>query len=487
MPRAKILSLLILLAWCGPVFGQESVLRGSDDPSLRPLGDSSRSDTGDGEETAIDGGDAETRTAARRGLSLPLSRPVSTPSGSPTSTPLSTPEGRPALEEKAEIARRRRTGGEEEAGTFFSPSGIAFGSFRLYPSLGLYGGYTTAAGSAGSSKPSWLYRIAPELAVRSNWSRHELELTLRGTYDGLLAKGVPDDPSLEGALRGRYDLSRRTDIELKGGYKYSLEALTSAEVPAGSSRSAEIHTLTGGVAVTHRPGKLGVTVGVDAERNRYVGGDYGNGDRDNIAVSGRLRLTYFGGGILKPFVEGAGIARLYDRKVDSNGNRRDALGYGLRTGLVVDMGPKLTGEIAAGYRAEYLDDKALGSLEGFVFNAGLTWSPQRRTTVTFNADTSFNASSLAGSPGSIGYSATLGLRRSLRRNLEINGGLGLAYTTYSGLAREDLTTTATVGLTWALNPNLAFSAVYEFENLRSTNGASDYLDNTFRLGLVMRR
>src|SRR6185312_8050746 len=99
----------------------------------------------------------------------------------------------------------------------FAPTGIRAGAFTFYPAVELTGGFDTNPTHVQGGKDSFLFMVAPELQVRSDWERHALNADIKGSYltysrdfssppaecscgTGVVASGVPnslDRPSLD--------------------------------------------------------------------------------------------------------------------------------------------------------------------------------------------------------------------------------------------------------------------------------------------------
>jgi hypothetical protein len=90
------------------------------------------------------------------------------------------------------------------------------GAFTLFPAVELIGGYDTNPAHAPAGGGASLYTVAPELQVRSNWSRHELKADLRGSYTGYSPEARPtlSRPNFNGKVDGRIDVTRDTRIDL---------------------------------------------------------------------------------------------------------------------------------------------------------------------------------------------------------------------------------------------------------------------------------
>lgn len=375
----------------------------------------------------------------------------------------------------------------------YEPLGIRAGSFLLLPSLEVTGGASDNIDSTTKGKAGGFYRIAPEVILRSNWSRHQLESTLKGSYKGYPWSDTADDPNLTTTTTVRLDLRDSTTLDLEGGYTLDRESSSSADVAPGTETTALVHQLRGAAGLTQQFGRLGVTGKGSIDRTFYTGGTRVGGGaldsetRNNSLLTASLRTSYEVSPAFKPFVEGALLERVYDEARDASGYRRDSSGYEAKVGAVIDLGAKLHAEGALGWHYEELRDSRFDPLEGLIAEASLVWSPSRLTTVTLSGETAFEPTTLVDSSGSTQYSGDIKIAHSLRRNLEVDAGLGLALRTYQGSGDEDVTMTGTAGLAWSLNRNLALTARYSYENLQSNRPGADYSANSIEVGLRMRR
>ena len=375
----------------------------------------------------------------------------------------------------------------------YEPLGIRAGSFLLLPSLEVTGGASDNIDSTNKGKAGGFYRIAPEVILRSNWSRHQLESTLKGSYKGYPWSDTADDPNLSTTTTVRIDVRDKTTIDLEGGYTLDRESSSSVDVAPGTETTALVHQLRGAAGLTQEFGRLAVTGKGSIDRTFYTGGTATGGgtldseSRNNSLLTASLRTSYEVTPAFKPFVEGALLERVYDQKQDALGYRRDSTGYELKAGAVIDLGAKIHAEGALGWHYEELRDNRFDPLEGLIAEASLVWSPSRLTTVTLSGETAFEPTTLLNSSGSTQYSGNLKVAYSLRRNLEVDVGLGVALRNYQGSVDEDVTTTGTAGLAWSLNRNVALTARYSYENLQTNRAGADYSANSIEVGLRMRR
>ncbi len=368
--------------------------------------------------------------------------------------------------------------------TFDAADGIRLGSFTLTPQVTFATGWTdnTTGSSAGGS--GGFYRISPDVSVVSGWSRHQFDASLRGSYIGYPENSDDNDGSVTAAANLRLDISAATRADTGLSYSYSREEDGSAESSSGTDH---IQVLSGSLGATREIGMVAATVSLGADRSVYTSDDNSQSGRDNTLYSANLRLSGNTGSVYSPFVESALLLRRYDETCsDVLCEKRDANGYELRGGVSIASGPKLSGEVGAGWRIEDIEDERLENLSGLVVRGSLVWSPSRLTTVTAGAGTSFEATDIDGASGSIIYSADLRLSHAFSDRLVGETGMGYSFRTYEGVSIEENTLSGFGGLTFALTQNLALTTNYTHRRFDSSQEGSDYSENAIEAGLRFR-
>lgn len=479
MARAACLLMLALLwpgaAWAQDAAGVDFVLRGTEEPLAEDLGPS------EGPTPAPPG--PLPPIGAESDIRPPLAGPDGTASIGPA---LPGPRGPQAV-----TAVPRRLPREEDADPFAAP-GIRLGSFVLRPAIDIG---VTASDNIHLSRPKQKavgVLVAPDVDLRSQWDRHEVAFELRGTAI------FYDDDSLDNldgraALTGRYDLSERTSVDAAVGVLRGSEDFTDPDLPAGAAERPAFHELEAELGAAHRLGRFGFGLRGRVERTGYEdvalvsGGTAGLDDRNSVEASLRLRGSYRISPALEPFVEVAAGQVRYDRARDRGGFARSSEWRELIGGVVVDLGPKLSGEIAAGYRSETFDDLRLEDLDGIVASAALLWSPRRLTNVRLELATNASGSTLSGVTGSLIHSATLAVERRMRHDLSLEAGLLFARETFVGLDRTDDTIAGYTELAYDLNRNLALVGRYEYERLDSTAAGDPVAENIVSVRVRLKR
>src|SRR5690606_25928844 len=107
---------------------------------------------------------------------------------------------------------RKRVDEEDPVG----PVGVYVGSFLYKPAVELSGGYNSNPGQRQIPKGSTFEKVAPELSIKSDWSRHELSADLRGSYIWYNDNNLDNlnQPNLDLKGKARLDITKQTKAEL---------------------------------------------------------------------------------------------------------------------------------------------------------------------------------------------------------------------------------------------------------------------------------
>jgi hypothetical protein len=384
---------------------------------------------------------------------------------------------------------KRRDRGEADA---FAATGIRLGTFILRPSIELGISVTDNAEGTPDKQAAIGAVIAPELTIGSETERAELAAELRGVAI-LYGEQEFDEREGEALLRGRYELTDETALNATARYHFELERFTDPDTPAAAVERPPVHELDAALGVTQRFGRAAFALAGTVEREVHEdvelsgGGTASRKELDNTEYGLRLRGSFDVSRAFTPFVEAAGGQREFDQEVDDNGFERSSVWGELRGGLIFDLGPKLNGEVALGYRHEDLDDEALDDLDAVVARAAVLWSPRRLTEVRFDLSTETQPTSIPDAAGSVLYSGDLTISRQMTSRLRVEAGAGLDYENFVGVDRRDVTYSADVGFSYAFNRVTSLIARYVHERLDSTEPDTDSNTNTVTLRLRLQR
>jgi hypothetical protein len=381
---------------------------------------------------------------------------------------------------------RRRTATEQDA---FAPLGLRTGAFLVLPSVEVIGGYDTNPARTPNGRPSSFVTVAPELLARSDWTRHEVTASLRGSYTAYDKTPELNRPSFDGKITGRLDVTRNTALIGEGILIVGTDNPGSPNVQAGLTRFPIYTTLGATFGLTQRFNRVEVTAKGTVERTEYQESKFtdgttgSNADRDYNRFGGTLRTSYDLLPGLKPFVEVAADTRQHDLEFDRFGLRRDSDGWSVKGGSTFDISRTLTGEASIGWINRKYKDASLQELNGFLFDASLIYSMSALTKVKLTAQTVAAETTVPGTAGVLTRNAGIELEHSFRRWLVGAVRFNYGLDDYVGSTRKDDRYSIGGSIAYKLNRWAQAKAEIRQEWLRSTVTGVDYDATVFMLGM----
>jgi hypothetical protein len=394
----------------------------------------------------------------------------------------------------------------------YAPLGVEAGGLRLYPYLDAEGGYDSNPNRVNKpSRGSKLVHGEAGTRIQSEWSRHALSGSLRmGYYNFPDVKGA-NRPEGRGALDGRIDVTRDTQIDVGGAFSIdtirtgSPELTFNAPTTAVAKSRPTTWSLGGYLGATQRFNRLEVSLRGTIERTETGDVAYSDGTTQRLSlnnyttIGGKSRISYEASPSFKPFVEATLDKRVYDSARDVNGFARTSTGGAVRAGASIDILNELRGEVAGGYAERHYEDWRLAPLRGPSIDAALIWDASPLTTITLRGGTSLGETTIANASGVKTRKIEAEISHALLRNLILTGNVGYSIGSYQGENMAPVSTlqpsqglnqrrlTAGVRATYNLTRTIALRASYQHERLKSTAQNADYTANVFLVGLRLQR
>ncbi|MCW5694348.1 MAG: outer membrane beta-barrel protein [Pseudolabrys sp.] len=383
----------------------------------------------------------------------------------------------------------------EEDDDPYAQLGVHAGGFTLYPAVELIGGYDSNPGQSANAKGASLYSVQPELRARSNWSRHELNADLRGSYTGYSPDSEPtlSRPNVNGKIDGRVDVTRDTRLDLGGRVVVGTDNPGSPNLQADLAK-LPIYTTFGGTAgVGHKFNRFDLSVKGDVERTSYQDSKFTDGttasneDRNYDQYGVKLRGGYELSPGVTPYVEGGVDTRKHDLATDSSGFQRNSKGWTVLVGSTFEMSRLLTGETGIGYTQRTYDDPRLDKLGGVVGNASLIWTVDALNTVKFTAESGVQESTVAGVSGVLSRDIKVQYDHAFRRWLIGTAKAGYGNDNYKGSDRDDDRYMVALGLTYKLSRWAQVRGEFRQDWLRSNFSGNNFTESTFLVGLRLQQ
>ncbi|CAN1536168.1 Putative beta-barrel porin 2 [Rhabdaerophilaceae bacterium] len=371
----------------------------------------------------------------------------------------------------------------------YAPVGIEMGTILLRPAIEASAGYdSNAARSSTSRRGSAVYRVETELKAASNWTSHQLDIDLRGSFTGYNRVDNANRPDGDARIALRLDAARDLTIESEFRSRIDTESATSVNVPAGTTGRTPYYTNSAALAATQRIGNASFNARGTLERVNYgdietAGLTTSQASRNLTNIGLRLRAGYEVTGGITPFIEAGLDRRTYDDRLDQSGFARSSTGSTVRAGSTFEFARTLTGEAALGYTVRNYEDGRLARLKAPTADASLTWSVSPLTTLAVRAQTDVNETTLANAPGAIAYRGSLILTHAFLRNLTGTMTLTMSETDYQKINRKETQLTAGARLEYKFNRLMALRGSYTYENYKVNVPGSNYHAHTFLMGM----
>jgi hypothetical protein len=423
-------------------------------------------------------------TLTRGEIRPPLVEPVTLPTREPVALlpadpmPLGTFEFEPAPEEESP----------------YSPLGLRVGTLTLFSTVTQSAGYdTNPARVANPGHGDAFSRTEGEFRLESDWSRHLMTASLRGSYDAYRRDRHQNRPVVDASAQLHLDITRGTRFTLDSGFDLVTEAGGSPELPQAIVGRPLVMGYHGSANITQYINRTQVRLLGLVGRTQYEPARLRDGsilsrrERDLTRLEATLRTSYDAQPGLLPFLELALDRRNYDRRVSPDGLRRSSRGLTGRFGTTFELTRTLTGEASVGYQTRRYDDANLRPLDGIIGDAALEWSLSPVTTLGLSGASRIGETTVAGASGTRLQRIAGEIQHDLRRQLTINGGLAFERTVYGGTGQHARSFIGSAGLAYSFSRALALTADFRHERTWSTRRDDAYAANVYLVGLRFQR
>ncbi|MBL8584320.1 MAG: outer membrane beta-barrel protein [Rhizobiaceae bacterium] len=375
----------------------------------------------------------------------------------------------------------------------YAPVGLRLGSFDVFPSMETGLTATSNADFSSTGTSALVSETTLRLRAISDWSRNEARLNAFGTFQRSISGQELKETDLGVDAAADYQIG--TDMVARASLAYlnRPESAASPVIIEDTVSQPTHQTFTGTAGVEKLYGKARFGLNGEIVHDTYGDADLAGGgtvsqaDRDATLYAVTLRGGYEVSAVMTPFLEGELGRLVYDENPDSAGYDRSGNRYAIRGGLAFDRGEKLTGEFAAGYVEERLDDERLAPISGPSLQANVNWSPERGTNVNLFGGSYVEGTTTPGESGSILYLARLMAERQIRENLTGQAILGVGYRNYAGMDDHDWLFNAEANTTWWLNRYLGVNGRVQYESVDSTIPGHSTETTSVFLGLKLQR
>lgn len=388
---------------------------------------------------------------------------------------------------------------KERQASEFARQGIHVSSFILSPKLDVDNQYDTNIYKQDESLnpvDSYIAHFRPGLNVRSDWSRHALNLRFDTDITEYATQGDQNNyQDLFTRLEGRLDVLR--DSHLDAGFTYNSlhEDRGSPDQIAGRAPTF-FDTKAIDAFYTHKLNRVSVKAGLDTIRYDFqnvstsLNSVLAMKTRDHWEYAPSIRLGYEIQPEYEAYVKFVYKKADYDNLVSASGAgatyNRNSSGYNALGGLAFELTSLVTGDLSVGYLQRSYVDPRLSNISGINGFVNLKWRPTLLTTVTGKLAHDINETTQAGVAGVLATGINLGVEHELLRNVILSAGGNFANNDYQGFVapnrenRNDKIYGGNVAAKYLLNRNLSAALSYTYQN-RDVN----YLFSNYEVNQVM--
>lgn len=376
----------------------------------------------------------------------------------------------------------------------FDAHGIRLGSFVLLPEAEIGGLYNSNVFRSSQARSDVAFDVRPSARLVSNWHQHAIEFRAVGSFSQFNEFTTENDRAYTLEARGRYDLSRRINVETLVSRDAAQESRSSINAPASAADRANITTDRFAAALNHRFNRLSLQLrGSVAEVNydsvAAIGGAViSNNDRDVRTTEEAMRASWEFKPTLFGFVEAGLNQRTYKVASLSDGIPRDSTGERYRVGVSFgNYGQKLRGEISTGYGRQAPDDARLREITGILLDANLAYRYSALTSFLLTAKSDVTESTLANSAGAFSHQAGIEARHAFHRYLIGTAGLTYTMQDYEGVSLQEHEWKSALGLEYYVNREVTLFGKYQHTAFDSTDKARNYNADEMRVGVRIRQ
>jgi hypothetical protein len=281
-------------------------------------------------------------------------------------------------------------------------------------------------------------------------------------------------------LTGRLDV---TDVDSLSGFaSYSREAQDRSDPDdAGQRKVSLFDRYVAQTRYGHQFTRFAVRVDARLQRLDYVYGFDDDRDRNDFRIG--PRFSYAISPSLSAFIEGSYLDRRYDSAVDVNGIDRNSQTYEALAGFAFDLGPVMTGEIAAGAFHTEFDDPNFDAITEPAIEGSLQWNVTELTTVRGRVAREASVTTQPGTSEKVVSHASLRVDHEVLRNVVLGAQIDFRNEDFQGDDRVDNRLDVQVGASYLVNRNASVSLGYQHRNRMSNEETEDFSENIIRLGV----
>ncbi len=371
----------------------------------------------------------------------------------------------------------------------YDAKGLPMGAFRLKPALDVsVNSDDNVFDTETDTVDDIYYAIRPSFDLASQWSRHKLDVHGSLTRYQYTNEDTENRTDWNVGADGRLDVLRGTYIDAGASYLSQHEPRYSPDEPGNASEPTPYTQFHASAAITHKPNRFGVQVGVNYDRfdfdsvSLFGGGRVSNDDRDERQYEAFAKVSYDVMPDTSVYLRGAYDDEQYDQDIDRFGFDRDSKRWRADFGTEFMVTHTIKGEVFAGYINERFKPP-LADVSTFDYGANLDWYATELMTFHLRVARLLNDTIIDGASTSDDQTASLGLDWEVLRNVLVHANGSFTRSRFAGTDRRDDLWMAGLSVDYLINEYMSANAGYRFTTRHSNAAGEDFDDNQFHAGL----
>ncbi|MGQ0580723.1 MAG: outer membrane beta-barrel protein [Reyranella sp.] len=380
--------------------------------------------------------------------------------------------------------------------------GIAMGSFTLFPSLEIVGGYDSNVFATSAPTTSSMFTVVkPQVELKSEWLNHSLRVLASGGFGFYVSAPTQNYQNYSLVADGKFEIRDDFYVVAKIGAMRATEALGTPNV-AFAQAPTVVDSVPVEISLYQKFNRFFYQLTAGAVRYWFY--DFSTitatglpgVSRDRTDYSETIRLGYEIYDGTSVFIAPGLQQSVYQQVINAAGQQRDSQGWIFPVGVSTRLGPKSQLEGYVGYQTQtYLAD---GTQTGaFTFGLSGSWNGYEPLTLRPSFLRGINQSALVNYQNYISTTLGLDFLYDLHGPWQAVGGTSINtadYTPATGVAnvapRTDYFFKGSIGLMYSLRPQVQIGPLYEYMQGWSTDvaaGGPAYTRNMFSIRLIAKR
>lgn len=366
----------------------------------------------------------------------------------------------------------------------YEATGQKAGGFTLYPRITAEVERNDNIYAVATDETSdTIWRVKPEVAVRSDWSRHALGLFAGGNIIRYSDNGSEDTEEYTVAANGRLDIARGSNITASSQYQRLTEPRTAitAGSPAGATpKPVQYDLVTSSLVGVKEFNRLRVTGRLDDKDFNYKDqgvATFNQNTRDRNEFFYGVKAEYAVSPDTAVYVSAVGNKKDYDTNLAAFDRTSD--GYVVGVGANFDVSELVRGDLQVGYMKQSYDRAAFKDIDGFNAVGRLEWFPTQLTTLGVNGSRTIEESVAPGAPGYVSNQIGASIDHELMRNVLLSANASYGKDNYAQIDRDDKRTNLSATATYLLNRRVGLFLTYNYLKQESSGAqrAASFTDN----------